>query len=41
MNPKQAVWFLDYNGSFTWDGPGVDKLLSWGSPGDTPVVGRW
>jgi len=41
MNPNQAVWYLDYNGSFTWDGPGVDKLLSWGSPGDTPVVGRW
>jgi len=41
MNPNQAVWYLDYNGNFTWDGPGVDKLFDWGSPGDTPVVGRW
>jgi len=41
FNSTQAVWLLDYNGNYTWDGAGTDKFLSWGSPGDTPVVGDW
>lgn len=39
--PGTGLWLLDYNGNFTWDGPGVDKYLRWGSPGDTPVIGDW
>jgi len=41
FNPTYAVWLLDYNGNYVWEGPGVDKQVSWGSPGDTPVVGDW
>jgi hypothetical protein len=41
FNSTYADWVLDYNGNFVWDGPGVDRFVSWGSPGDTPVVGDW
>jgi uncharacterized repeat protein (TIGR01451 family) len=40
FGPGTALWLLDYNGNFTWDGAGVDKYFLWGSPGDTPVVVR-
>jgi DNA-binding beta-propeller fold protein YncE len=39
--PNTGLWLLDYNGNFAWDGPGVDKYFSWGSAGDTPIVGNW
>jgi hypothetical protein len=38
FGPGTSLWLLDYNGSFTWDGPSVDKYFPWGSPGDTPVI---
>jgi hypothetical protein len=41
FNPTQAVWLLDLNGNFAWDGPPVDRQFSWGSPGDIPVLGDW
>jgi len=41
FGPATALWLLDYNGNFTWDGASVDKYFPWGSPGDTPVVGDW
>jgi len=41
FGPGTGLWLLDYNGNFTWDGASVDKYLAWGSPGDTPIVGKW
>jgi hypothetical protein len=41
FGPNTGLWLLDYNGNFTWDGPGTDKYFPWGSPGDTPVTGDW
>jgi virginiamycin B lyase len=41
FGPKTGLWLLDYNGNFSWDGPGVDKYFPWGSGGDTPAVGDW
>jgi len=41
FNPNKGTWLLDYNGNFAWDGAGTDKFVSWGSPGDKPVVGDW
>jgi hypothetical protein len=38
VGPGTALWLLDYNGNYGWDGAGVDKYFSWGSRGDTPVV---
>ena len=38
--PATGLWLLDYNGNFVWDGPGTDKYLPWGSPGDTPLTGK-
>jgi uncharacterized repeat protein (TIGR01451 family) len=38
FGPGTALWLLDYNGNFVWDGPSVDKYLPWGSPGDAPVI---
>src|SRR5262249_27565893 len=34
-----GIWLLDYNGNGVWDGPGIDKLVYFGGPGYTPVVG--
>ena len=41
FGPNTGLWLLDYNGNFTWDGPGLDRYFPWGSPGDTPVLGDW
>jgi hypothetical protein len=32
---------LDYNGSGTWNGCGVDKCYTFGLQADLPVVGDW
>ena len=40
-NSTCAVWLLDFNGNFICEGPWTDKLVSWSSPGDMPVVGKW
>jgi hypothetical protein len=40
FGPGTALWLLDYNGNFTWDGSSVDKYFPWGSAGDTPVILR-
>jgi hypothetical protein len=37
---NQGFWFLDYDGSYTWDGGIADKIASWGL-GSTPMPGRW
>ena len=36
-----GTWLLDYNGNFSWDGTGTDKLLYFGGPDYIPVVGDW
>ncbi len=36
-----GFWFLDYDGSYTWDGGAADKVAGWGWTGTTPVVGDW
>jgi hypothetical protein len=41
LGPTTALWLLDYNGNFIWDGAAVDKYFAWGAPGDLPVVGNW
>jgi hypothetical protein len=38
FGPGTALWLLDYNGNFNWDGSSVDKYFPWGSPGDTPAI---
>jgi hypothetical protein len=38
FGPGTALWLLDYNGNFNWDGVATDKYFPWGSPGDTPVI---
>ena len=35
-----GTWFLDYDASGDWD-YAIDKVLSWGAPGDLPFVGPW
>jgi hypothetical protein len=37
---RNGVWYLDINGSDTWDN-GVDSVLRFGIAGDRPVTGRW
>ena len=37
---NQGFRFLDYDGSYSWDGGVIDKTAGWG-PGSTPVPGRW
>lgn len=40
--PGDGSWFLDRNGSGTWDGCGADLCLALsGGPGSVPVVGDW
>jgi hypothetical protein len=34
-------WYLDFLGNGVWDGGVVDRLSTFGSPGDTPIVGKW
>lgn len=41
FSPGTALWLLDYNGNFVWDGAGIDRYFSWGSPNDKPAVGDW
>ena len=38
---RKGQWFLDYNGSYGWDGESVDRMIWFGLPGDIPVVGDW
>lgn len=40
FSPATGEWFLDFNGNGKWD-DGVDLHLSYGQPGDVPVVGKW
>jgi len=36
-----AMWLLDYNGDFQWDGTPADRLIYLGQSGDIPVAGDW
>ncbi|MCW5982010.1 MAG: hypothetical protein KIT09_28250 [Bryobacteraceae bacterium] len=38
---KDSMWYLDWNGNGTWDGPTADRNYSFGWPGVTPIVGDW
>jgi hypothetical protein len=40
FRPTTGEWFLDSNGNGKWD-DGIDLYLSYGGPGDVPVVGKW
>jgi Divergent InlB B-repeat domain len=40
FSPATGEWFLDFNGNGKWD-EGIDLHLSYGEPGDVPVVGKW
>jgi len=40
-NPSQSLWVIDYNGNYIWEGAVVDRSLKWGSPGYTPLAGKW
>jgi hypothetical protein len=40
FRPATGEWFLDANGNGKWD-DGIDLYLSYGEPGDVPVVGKW
>ena len=41
FRPSDGTFYLDYNGSGTWDGCGTDRCLSIGMNGDIPLVGDW
>jgi hypothetical protein len=41
FRPSDGTFYLDYNGSGTWEGCGTDRCLSIGMNGDTPLVGKW
>ena len=41
FRPSDGTFYLDYNGSGTWEGCGTDRCLSIGLDGDTPLVGKW
>jgi hypothetical protein len=41
FRPSSGTFYLDYNGSGTWDGCGVDRCLQIGMNGDIPFVGKW
>ena len=34
-----GIWSLDSNGNYAWEVS--DTSLSWGLPGDIPVIGDW
>ena len=38
-----GTWLLDYNGNGVWDGPTVDRAISWttGQSSEVPVMGDW
>jgi PKD repeat protein len=39
FRPTEGFWSLDSNGNHAWDVS--DTSLSWGLPGDIPIVGDW
>jgi hypothetical protein len=41
FRPADGTFYLDTNGSGSWDGCGTDWCLNIGVSGDTPVVGKW
>jgi hypothetical protein len=41
FRPSDGTFYLDYNGSGTWDGCGADRCLQIGMNGDKPLVGKW
>ena len=41
FRPSDGTFYLDHNGSGTWDGCGVDRCLQIGMNGDVPLVGDW
>jgi hypothetical protein len=41
FRPSDGTFYLDYNGSGTWEGCGTDRCLQIGMSGDTPLVGKW
>jgi hypothetical protein len=41
FRPSDGTFYLDYNGSGTWEGCGIDRCLAIGLNGDTPLVGDW
>jgi probable HAF family extracellular repeat protein len=41
FRPSDGTFYLDYNGSGTWEGCGTDRCLSIGLNGDEPLVGKW
>ena len=41
FRPSDGTFYLDYNGSGTWDGCGTDRCLQIGMNGDIPLVGDW
>jgi hypothetical protein len=41
FRPSDGFFYLDYNGSGTWDGCGADRCLQIGLSGDIPFVGKW
>ena len=40
FRPDTGEWLLDLNGNGKWD-DGIDLHLSYGQPGDVPIVGKW
>ena len=40
FRPSDGTFYLDYNGSGTWDGCGTDRCLQIGLNGDTPLCGE-
>jgi hypothetical protein len=42
FRPSTGEWFLDRNGSRSWNGCEIDQCITgFGSPGDVPVAGDW
>jgi hypothetical protein len=41
FRPADGTFYLDYNGSGTWEGCGTDRCLQIGLNGDVPLVGDW
>ena len=41
FRPNTGTFYLDYNGSGTWEGCGTDRCLQIGMNGDAPLVGKW
>ena len=41
FRPSDGIFYLDYNGSGTWEGCGVDRCTPIGLSTDKPIVGDW